>query len=166
MTAINPDAPHNAQEVSVEVIVARTVAAIFARVVAADEGVFCTRSAGCWCLFSRHNSGRPTLLERWWRRQYATEVVRDMCGWGAVAQQWQGEVDLLQKRMARMARMEEAIERQRLRERAARDTVQRRLLHGALAVCTCPSVQVPLVDSACGAALPCSGCVIRTTVFG
>ncbi|CAL8460859.1 g390 [Coccomyxa elongata] len=88
VTAINADAPHNAREESMETIVARTVAAIFARVVAADE----------------------------------------------VAQQWQGEVDLLQKRMARMARMEEAIERQRLRERAARDTVQRRLLHGALAV--------------------------------
>jgi hypothetical protein len=52
----------------------------------------------------------------------------------AVAQQWQGEVELLQKRMARMGRMEEAIERQRQRERAARDTLQRRLLRGALAV--------------------------------
>ncbi|BDA41829.1 hypothetical protein COCOBI_02-6230 [Coccomyxa sp. Obi] len=88
VTAINPDAPQNARGESVETIVARTVAAIFARVVAADE----------------------------------------------VAQQWQGEVELLQKRMARMARMEEAIERQRQRERAARDTLQRRLLHGALAV--------------------------------
>jgi hypothetical protein len=53
---------------------------------------------------------------------------------GAVAQQWKGEVELLQRRVTRMGRMEEAIERQRERERLARSTLQRKLMHGALAV--------------------------------
>jgi hypothetical protein len=43
-------------------------------------------------------------------------------------------VELLQRRVSRMARMEEAIERQRAAQRAERDTLQRRLLNAALAV--------------------------------
>ena len=43
-------------------------------------------------------------------------------------------MELLQRRVSRMVRMEEAIERQQAAERAQRDTVQRRLLNGALAV--------------------------------
>ena len=49
---------------------------------------------------------------------------------------WRAEVELLQRRVSRMARMEEAIERQREAQRAQRDTLQRRLLNAALAVRT------------------------------
>lgn len=46
-------------------------------------------------------------------------------------------MELLQRRVSRMVRMEEAIERQQAAERAQRDSMQRRLLNCALAVrCT------------------------------
>ena len=56
-------------------------------------------------------------------------------------EKWQQEVQLLRARVDRMGRMEEAIERARLADEAARQTLRRRILHVTLATC-CGAVGV------------------------
>ena len=68
-------------------------------------------------------------------------AVGKAVGEAEAEERWRDEVLLLRARVDRMGRMEEAIERARLADEAARQTLRRRILHVTLATC-CGAVGV------------------------
>ena len=123
-------APSSDSPEAAETVVARLVASIMARAVVKDRGKPCSMHATSdLCPYCSLKSCYV----------FSCRPVASQCPlWGFTeASAWRTEVELLQRRVSRMARMEEAIERQQAAERAQRDSMQRRLLNCALAVrCT------------------------------